>query len=352
MIPTAATNPANNQTSSSAIIGITALILEGRALSDDNFIIEDSDSGSESSSSSSSSSSGRNVGVEGRAKYSENIHHVSGTKISGSSNLSSSSSSIWTSNNPVNNLSSSSGYYSSSSTSQLRTNNNDTADATLQHFQRLRQKLGQLRQSSPSTSWEFLSPEQGISVGSSRSSNSRSIPTEGDIEDNDDGELDPFIHHHHHQRRSSKSSIGGQTVTNDGNLLNTLQSLASTCLRHSTPRSFSKNRDWLVSSLVFSTSVNSCSSSSSSTLNSNSNNINTSGGNSNSSSMMKQMQKLNKNKSSSSKKHGGKIAPPKQGPHCDQFLKKMGLLKTDVLDAEEHICDMANLNEIVSKFRV
>lgn len=39
---------------------------------------------------------------------------------------------------------------------------------------------------------------------------------------------------------------------------------------------------------------------------------------------------------------------PKQGPHCDQFLRKMGLAKGDASDAEEHHCDMSYVNITVS----
>ncbi|XP_030373317.1 uncharacterized protein LOC115623216 [Scaptodrosophila lebanonensis] len=35
---------------------------------------------------------------------------------------------------------------------------------------------------------------------------------------------------------------------------------------------------------------------------------------------------------------------PKHGPHCDQFLRKMGLAKGEAADAEEHICDMSYVN--------
>lgn len=39
---------------------------------------------------------------------------------------------------------------------------------------------------------------------------------------------------------------------------------------------------------------------------------------------------------------------PKHGPHCDQFLRKMGLAKGDAADAEEHFCDMSYINITVS----
>ena len=35
---------------------------------------------------------------------------------------------------------------------------------------------------------------------------------------------------------------------------------------------------------------------------------------------------------------------PQQGPHCDQFLRKMGLAKGDALETEEHHCDMSHVN--------
>jgi len=40
---------------------------------------------------------------------------------------------------------------------------------------------------------------------------------------------------------------------------------------------------------------------------------------------------------------------PKHGPHCDQFLRKMGLAKGEMpSEAEEHICDMSYVNMTVS----
>lgn len=42
---------------------------------------------------------------------------------------------------------------------------------------------------------------------------------------------------------------------------------------------------------------------------------------------------------------------PKHGPHCDQFLRKMGLAKGDAADAEEHFCDMSYINITVSNPR-
>lgn len=39
---------------------------------------------------------------------------------------------------------------------------------------------------------------------------------------------------------------------------------------------------------------------------------------------------------------------PQQGPHCDQFLRKMGLAKGDASETEEHHCDMSYVNITVS----
>ncbi|XP_061400203.1 protein Atossa [Musca vetustissima] len=43
--------------------------------------------------------------------------------------------------------------------------------------------------------------------------------------------------------------------------------------------------------------------------------------------------------------------PPQQGPHCDQFLRKMGLAKGDASDAEEHHCDMSYVNITCTRWR-
>ncbi|XP_030238041.1 uncharacterized protein LOC108653510 isoform X1 [Drosophila navojoa] len=42
---------------------------------------------------------------------------------------------------------------------------------------------------------------------------------------------------------------------------------------------------------------------------------------------------------------------PKHGPHCDQFLRKMGLAKGDSTDTEEHFCDMSYVNITCSRWR-
>ncbi|KAL5289682.1 FAM214A family protein [Megaselia abdita] len=45
---------------------------------------------------------------------------------------------------------------------------------------------------------------------------------------------------------------------------------------------------------------------------------------------------------------------PKQGPHCEQFLKKIGILQnTDISnDQEDHICDTSIVNEICYNWRI
>lgn len=43
---------------------------------------------------------------------------------------------------------------------------------------------------------------------------------------------------------------------------------------------------------------------------------------------------------------------PQQGPHCDQFLRKMGLAKGEASDAEEHHCDMSYVSIAVSKRQI
>ncbi|XP_054739703.1 protein Atossa [Anastrepha obliqua] len=42
---------------------------------------------------------------------------------------------------------------------------------------------------------------------------------------------------------------------------------------------------------------------------------------------------------------------PQQGPHCDQFLKKMGLAKGEAAEAEDHFCDMSYVNITCSRWR-
>lgn len=47
-------------------------------------------------------------------------------------------------------------------------------------------------------------------------------------------------------------------------------------------------------------------------------------------------------------KHKTQQNYPQQGPHCDQFLRKMGLAKGDASETEEHHCDMMYVNIAVS----
>uniref|UniRef100_T1PFA8 WD domain protein n=1 Tax=Musca domestica TaxID=7370 RepID=T1PFA8_MUSDO len=42
---------------------------------------------------------------------------------------------------------------------------------------------------------------------------------------------------------------------------------------------------------------------------------------------------------------------PQQGPHCDRFLRKLGLTKGDASDAEEHFCDMLYVNITCARWR-
>ncbi|XP_004533723.1 uncharacterized protein LOC101461048 [Ceratitis capitata] len=42
---------------------------------------------------------------------------------------------------------------------------------------------------------------------------------------------------------------------------------------------------------------------------------------------------------------------PQHGPHCDQFLRKMGLAKSEAAEAEDHFCDMSYVNITCSRWR-
>uniref|UniRef100_A0A1A9WQQ3 DUF4210 domain-containing protein n=1 Tax=Glossina brevipalpis TaxID=37001 RepID=A0A1A9WQQ3_9MUSC len=42
---------------------------------------------------------------------------------------------------------------------------------------------------------------------------------------------------------------------------------------------------------------------------------------------------------------------PQQGPHCDQFLRKMGLMKNDSCETEEHSCDKSYVNITCTRWR-
>lgn len=170
---------------------------------------------------------------------------------------------------------------------------------TVQHVQRLRQKLLQLR-SAPGTSRDCV-VDQSISVLSSSATTSY----------DSDEELETIYKK--------------QQQLQEENLLNSLQSLASNCLK-ATPRSFNKSHG------LFRT-VEAWTADQSRQL---------------SASITAHFTAAN-----SSKKKVDK-GVKKTGPHCEQFMKKIGLIKpanggADAMDLDEHYC--SEKNETVSSIR-
>lgn len=164
---------------------------------------------------------------------------------------------------------------------------------TVQHVQRLRQKLLQLR-SAPGTSRDCV-VDQSISVLSSSATTSY----------DSDEELETIYKK--------------QQQLQEENLLNSLQSLASNCLK-STPRSFNKSHGLFRTVEAWTTDQSKQVSAS----------------------ITAQFAAA----ASSNKKKLDKNVK-KTGPHCEQFMKKIGLIKgatggTDALDLDEHYCSAKN----------
>lgn len=224
MIPTTASTSSNViQTLSSAMLGIASIILEGRSVSDDDFVLHDQ-------------------------PYTYSGVH---------------------------------------------------------HFQRLKEKLEQLRKSSPSTRHDIFNASQ-ISISSNSNlgeclqicSNPENI---------------------HNSVIKTRNQFTEEFIYEDKPLLS-LQSLVTTTLC-STPRSVFDTRFW-----------------------SNSRQYTDLENVSPESTFLENSYRVADLKTKMLAKPA-----PKQGPHCEQFLKKIGILKNiDCnIEYEEHICDTSVVNEIV-----
>lgn len=231
----------SNNPAFSISIGIASLVLEGRPLSDDDYALE----------------------------YDSSTHRARSDMTSGAQALP-----------PATNLQS------------IRTPHHHMQTDTVQHVQRLRQKLLQLR-SAPGTSRDCV-VDQSISVLSSSATTSY----------DSDEELETIYKK--------------QQQMQEENLLNSLQSLASNCLK-TTPRGFNESHG------LFRT-VEAWTSDQSKQL---------------SASISANFSALISGKKKSDK------GVKKTGPHCEQFMKKIGLIKganggTDALDLDEHYCSAKN----------
>ncbi|XP_055374659.1 protein Atossa [Condylostylus longicornis] len=435
MIPTAL-NSSNNttQTVGSATIGIASLILEGRALSDDDYVIPLNAKkhvllmppGYNSTTMQQNHVPLINITTNPSAELplstnlAVTLKTAAALEAAVTAVVASNSRSLHQlrSKSPLSvkrpSLSSTTSVASSTSSSSVLSTNSAIlipSDSSVQHFQRIKQKLTQLRQSSPrATRDPFLAIDQKIIVGGPSSLNRNSTvdspdlsadnSSSGDDVDNDMSSILPrntqwkpsggascswkstpnFCNNgietnvisgsscfnrgdfsgsnsnvegsNCNNKRVSTFNNSGLTTINshisDNNLLHTLQSLASNCLWTS-PRSMGKTtEDWdcnavnpngndetridldsSVDNNYFINDLNNGVKSSTMT-----NNLNS---------------KINIKSNNINSKENDKIkANPQQGPHCDQFLKKIGLNgnKGQLTEFEEHICDMANLNEI------
>lgn len=223
---------------------------------------------------------------------------------------------------------------------------------TVQHIQRLRQKLLLLR-STPSTSSTATAPDHHepthlhshnrhqsvkhtVSLASSSSAQSSTYDSDEELE----------------------MIYKKQQQLNEGNVLSSLQSLATTCLK-TTPRSFNKTHGLLKTVEAWTTA--------SGTITQQSRQI-ASKISAQFAENLKKKQIAGAGGSGSCSTAGGGDRSMKQttcaatsmamkphGPHCEQFLKRIGLVKGcgslaevaiggDLLDFEEHFCSASNEN--------
>lgn len=281
----------------SVSIGIAALVLEGRPLFDDEYAIADHFSCS----------------------------HASFSNDSAISSSSSASSSSSTTPSSVGSSAKAARFQPSSDTKLHQTPVSHQQDAT-QHLQRLRQKLHQLR-STPSTSRDCA--EQLLAIQSNCAMNT-SCDSDDDLEDVS-------------SKSPNKKSIGQKPVT-----LNSLQVLAASSIQ-TTPRSFYEHNGLLKTvesyyDKLSTPSTSGCSSSSSAIS------TPTSSGCTPVVVNFRIAQLKHESKATYSPDKGQhKIL----GPHCDLFLKKIGLVKGNgPLDPnpefDEHYCDKSNISVSIS----
>ncbi|XP_055839058.1 protein Atossa isoform X2 [Episyrphus balteatus] len=339
MIPTTASNTPTSQTTSAVVIGIGSLVLEGRALSEDEFAIP--------------------LGLAKTLAARRRSQVAAMTTASQHQDTPRSSHVVNITMNP-----------NAMSMPLMSARTNSMQPDTIQ--QRWTQKICQLRQSSPTVSREMALEAAAIAVG---------------VDDDQSSDMDrrmTLVYHH----RPVPSPIAEK--------LHTLQSLATTCLRASpdnTPNygytmlassptsplvpaaattspkytSYFTSPPRLANPFALNSSSSPASSTSSSSATSNSccsgdgspngcNSSNNSELPSSSSSTNKKQQSGGggggcSGGSNSSSSNGCSSTSPKQGPHCDQFLRKLGLAKGEAADAEDHICDISYGIKICIRWR-
>ncbi|XP_037824952.1 serine-rich adhesin for platelets [Lucilia sericata] len=439
----------------SAFLGIASLILEGRALAEDEYAIQTTRNEFKTSLGANTADCGRQSPKPStsRAAFGENMGSSMGPIATSTFSIDLANYLGRKSSNSPDSTTSSflRDYYSSSSES--------ASSSVESNHSRWSQKLSQLRQESPSAHHHVLAPRQRIAVECPRGSDAEyvalSINTEhhGTHEDRRGGDFEILRRMSINQMNfyNSPNSMGGGggggvVVGGSGsggsseNFMCSLQSLASnTCLRvgnpllvnNTSPPRYSNNRQISSSSPRFSTppqhqqldiSTGSASSSSSSSsagvggaisanswynsstphlANSSSNNssnnkeyllrrtstttqrmaipsaqtasnnktINSSTPNQNLHSNIFSRNSLIIPSVTTTNSNSGTVITtlspmtsspatasrnqtyPQQGPHCDQFLRKMGLAKGDALETEEHHCDMSYVNITCTRWR-
>lgn len=311
-------------------IGIASLVLEGRPLSDDDYVPEIPCVSTSylpltiNAASAASSSSGATATAATAVVGSTSAHHnkhVTGANSGPSSAIATSSS-----------------IFSAASAS--------LPQDTVQHIQRLRQKLLLLR-SSPSTSTaqdHHHHHDQHIPLRQQSVKHTVSLASSSSTQSYDSDEELEMIYKKQQQ-------------LNEGNVLSSLQSLATTCLK-TTPRSFNKTHGLLKTVEAWTTA--------SGTITQQSRQI-ASKISAQFAENLKKKQIGGNSGCGSGCIAGGKLsgsltsAGTKQhGPHCEQFLKKIGLIKGciggltigekaafgdgEFLDLDEHFCTASNEN--------
>ncbi|XP_046809520.1 homeobox protein 5 [Lucilia cuprina] len=450
---TSAAAAGTGQGNISAFLGIASLILEGRALAEDEYAIQTTRNELKTSLGANTGDCGRQSPKPStsRAAFGENLGNSMGPIATSSFSIDLANYLGRKSSNSPDSTTSSflRDYYSSSSES--------ASSSVESNHSRWSQKLSQLRQESPSAHHHVLAARQRVAVECPRGSDAEyvalSINTDhhGTHEDRRGGDFEIIRRMSINQMNFYNSPnsmgggggvVGGGSAGSTENFMCSLQSLASnTCLRvgnpllvnNTSPPRYSNNRQISSSSPRFSTptqhqqldiSTGSASSSSSSNTsgvvgaisanswhNSSTPHLANSGSNSSSNNKEYLLRKTstttqrmaipsaqtasnnktinsstpNQNLHSNIFSRNSLIIPsvtttnsnsgtvtttpstmttspssiasrqnqtyPQQGPHCDQFLKKMGLAKGDASETEEHHCDMSYVNITCTRWR-
>lgn len=317
-------------------IGIASLVLEGRALSDDDYVPEIPCGNTatylpltiSAAPTANSGASSTATAAATAAGTTSSVHHQK--TVTGANSNSGSSTAIA--------ISSPSSSFTAASAS--------LPQDTVQHIQRLRQKLLLIRSSPSTSSQDHHHQNDQLPLRQQQSSYKHTTvslaSSSSTLSYDSDEELEMIYKK--------------QQQLNEGNVLSSLQSLATTCLK-TTPRSFNKTHGllktveaWTTASGTITQQSRQIASKISAQFAENLKKKQIGGGGSSAGCT------AGSGKSSGSLSSAG--GTKQHGPHCEEFLKKIGLIKGcigglaigekaafgggEFLDLDEHLCSTSN----------